>query len=248
MSGFYGYIPTCPCNYCKEEREREVADKAKAAEQVVEEPKVVPPTSRLLTAEMVLKGSPCYEYRTRFMQRYGAEGVMVTPELALSQKDEWDWEWAGTILLSRKAKAEFSRRGREADNAFDEAMQPYWGLSNTAIDEYYVERERLAMEAYGKGLSYHERLDYVNERASRTRLEMASAAQRAANSVAMRVRQEARIRAFAELFIADGPAYEEEHKDDAPFVSIWDENGEELDTYEEGYSNYSDYYEDDTDY
>lgn len=209
----YSYITGCTCTYCNQERAREVADKA-AAEKAAEETKVAHPvpTSRLLTLEMVLKGSPCYEYRNRFTERYGENGVVVTVEKALSESDDWDWEWAGTILLSRKAKAEFSRRSREADKAYDDAMKPYWDLVNAAYNKYYEVRDAVAVEAYQKNVPDTERY-VLMDKASEGILTIPQAAQRAADEIATKRRSDARITAFAELFITDGPAYEDDYND-----------------------------------
>lgn len=234
---YYGYITGCPCEYCDKERAREVADKA-AAEQVAEATPVAAPTSRLLTREMLLKGSPCYEYRNRFTERYGENGVEVTVEKALSEADDWDWEWAGAILLSRNAKAEFSRRSREADNKYDRTMQPYWDLLNAAKDEYYQVRDAAGREAYEKGLGYDARYAYMDEK-SKPILAAQNAAVNAANEIAAKQRSTVWITAFAELFVTDGPAYEEEHKNDDP---VYDPDIEESDEYED------DYYDENEDY
>lgn len=212
MSEFYGYVPNCPCDFCDRERAREVADKA-LAEQAAAQTKEVHPTSRLLTLEMVLKGSPCYEYRNRFTERYGKDGVVVTVEKALSESDDWEWGWAGSVLLSRKAKAEFSRRSREADKAYDDAMKPYWDLSDAAHDKYYEARSEAQLTNEYRALGWNDRYTYL-DKASGVILEIPNAAQRAAEKIAAKRRSDARIIAFAELFILDGPAYEEEHKDD----------------------------------
>lgn len=221
------YRDTCPCDICAEYRKNKAA-----AEQAAAETKEVHPvpTSRLLTLEMVLKGSPCYEYRNRFTERYGENGVEVTVEKALSESDDWDWEWAGTILLSRKAKAEFSRRSREAAKAYDDTMQPYWDLLNAAYDKYYAARDAASIEAYQKNVPYTERYALL-DKASEGILTIPKAAQEAANEIATKRCTDARITAFAELFIADGPAYEEEHKDDEPFVNPYEEEDDDADSY-----------------
>lgn len=229
MSEFYGYIPNCPCEYCDKERAREVADKA-AAEQAAAETQVAHPTSRLLTLEMVLKGSPCYEYRNRFTERYGEDGVMVTVEKALSESDDWDWEWAGVYLLTRKAKAEFSRRSREADQAYDEAMRPYWDLYNAAYDKYYAARDAAQVTVEYRALSWNDRYTFL-DKASEGILDIPRAAQVAANEIAAKRRTDARITAFAELFVLDGAAYEEEHKNDEPFVNPYEDEDDEEETW-----------------
>lgn len=234
MSEFYGYNPNCPCDYCDKERAREVADKA-LAEQAAAKTKEAHPTERLLTLEMVLKGSPCYKYRNRFIERYGENGVTVTVEKALSESNDWDWEWAGSVLLSRKAKAEFSRRSRGADQAFDDAMKPYWDLYNAAYDKYYRARVEASRTDEYQKLSWNDRYDYL-DKASDGILEIPRAAQNAADQIAAKRRCDARITAFAELFILDGPAYEEEHKDDEPFVRYEDEDDDEYE---------NDYYDED---
>lgn len=227
MSGYYGYIVDCPCEYCDKERAREVADKAAAERAAAETKEVHPiPTSRLLTLEMVLKGSPCYEYRNRFTEWYGKDGVVVTVEKALSESDDWDWEWAGAYLLTRKAKAEFSRRSREADKAYDEVMQPYWGLYNAAYDKYYAARNAAQATEEYHALSWNDRYAYL-DKVSEGILDIPCAAQNAANEIAAKRRTDARITAFAELFILDGPAYVEEHKDDAPFVNPYEDEDDE---------------------
>ena len=232
MSNTYSYYPACTCIYCEQERAREAADKVASEKAAAEAVAAHPvPTERLLTLEMVLKGSPCYEYRNRFTERYGKDGVMVTVEKALSESDDWDWEWAGAILLSRKAKAEFSRRSREADKKHDDTMQPYSDLVNAAYDEYYRVRDAAATEAYDKGLSYGARYEYM-DKASEGIITVPNAAYNAAHEISRKMRSDARIRAFAELFITDGPAYAEEHKDDEPLdlslynleSSEWDED------------------------
>lgn len=227
MSEFYGYIPNCPCEFCDKERAREVADKA-AAELAAAESKEAHPTSRLLTLEMVLKGSPCYEYRNRFTQRYGVDGVMVTVEKALSESDDWDWEWAGKILLSRKSKAEFSRRSREAEKAYDVTMQPYWDLVNVAYSKYYDVRDAAAMTDEYLSLGWNDRYAYL-DKLSEGIMSVSEAAKQAANEVASKIQTRARITAFAELFILDGPAYEEEHKNDEPFVDPYEGEDDEND-------------------
>lgn len=204
------YRDTCPCDDCTEYRKNKAAEETKVAHPV--------PTSRLLTLEMVLKGSPCDEYRNRFTQWYGEDGVTVTVEKALSESDDWDWEWAGARLLSRKAKAEFSRRSREADKAYDETMQPYWDLYNAAYDKYCDVRNEARLTDEYRALDWNDRYVYLGK-ASVDILEIPTAAQNAAHEIADKRRANARIIAFAELFILDGAAYEEEHKDDEPFVN-----------------------------
>ncbi len=66
--------------------------------------------------------------------------------------------------------------------------------------------------------------------------------------IARRRLTNARITAFAELFILDGPAYEEEHKDDAPFVNPYDENGEIIREFSDDYGYTDDYDDNDDDY
>lgn len=233
MSGYYGYAVNCPCEYCDKERAREVADKAAAERAAAETKEVHPvPTSRLLTLEMVLKGSPCYEYRNRFTERYGENGVEVTVEKALSESNDWDWEWAGAILLTRKAKAEFSRRSREADMAYDEAMQPYNNLLNAAYDKYYAVREEATRTGEYLSLSWEGRYEYLNKKTEGI-VTIPTAAQRAANEIAAKRRTDARITAFAELFILDGPAYAEEHKNDEPFVNPYEGEDDEYDENDE---------------
>lgn len=217
------------CYICDDERAREAAE-AKAATMVAAEV----PTSRVLTREMLLKGNPCYDYRTRFIQRFTDGKVEVTLELALAQKEDWDWHWAGVALLSRKAKAEFSKRSREAEYAYDTVMQPYFDLSNAAYDKYYAARREAQGEARMRGLGYTAAYIYVAE-ATDDILSVSGRAVEAAATVAAEIREVARIRAFVELFLADGEAYEEEHKNDAPFVDNYDENGYELDSYDSGY-------------
>lgn len=229
MSDYYGYIVDCLCEYCDKERAREVADKALAA-QAAAETKEAHPTSRLLTLEMVLKGSPCYEYRNQFTERYGENGVEVTVEKALSESDDWDWEWAGAVLLTRKAKAEFSRRSREADRAYDEVMQPYWDLVNAAYDKYYEVRTEASLTDEYRALRGNDRYAYLDKRTEGI-IAIPNAAQRAANEIAAKQRSDARITAFAELFIQDGAAYAEEHKNDELFVNPYE--GED-DEYDEG--------------
>lgn len=222
MSDYYGYIVDCPCEYCDKERAREVADKALAAQAAAETKEAHPvPTSRLLTLEMVLKGSPCYEYRNRFTERYGENGVEVTVEKALSESDDWDWEWAGAVLLTRKAKAEFSRRSREADKAYNEAMQPYYDLYNAAYDRYDDARDAAQVTAEYRALSWNDRYDYL-DKVSEGILDIPRAALNAADSIAGPMRRNAGITAFAELFILDGAAYAEEHKNDEPFVNPYE--------------------------
>lgn len=234
MSGYYGYIVDCPCEYCDKERAREVADKAAAERAAAETKEVHPaPTSRLLTLEMVLKGSPCWEYRNRFTERYGENGVEVTVEKALSESDDWDWEWAGAILLSRKAKAEFSRRSREADRAYDEVMLPYGELVLGAYDKYHAVREEAFQTDEYRALDWNDRYEYLDKIVEGF-MTIPNAAQRAANEIATKRRSDARISAFAELFILDGPAYAEEHKNDEPFVIKDDEP-------EDSYDDYPDY-------
>lgn len=235
MSQFYGYMTDCTCEYCDKERAREAADKA--AEQAAAETKVDVPTSRLLTLEMVLKGSPCYEYRNRFTERYGKDGVEVTVEKALSESKDWDWDWAGTVLLSRKAKAEFSRRSREAGRAYDEAMQPYYDLFNAAYDRYYAARDAAQQTEAYRALGWNDKYAYL-DKASEGILDIPRAAQTAADQIAAPMWRNARITAFVELFILDGPAYVEEHKDDAPFVNPYE--GED-DYYEDDYDSTEDY-------
>lgn len=237
MSEFYGYVTNCPCEYCEQEKAREARDKAAAAAAAEASKLAHPvPTSRLLTLEMVLKGSPCYEYRNRFTERYGKDGVVVTVEKALSESNDWDWEWAGAVLLSRKAKAEFSRRSREADKAYDETMQPYWDLSNAAYDRYLAARDAAQVTAEYRALGWNDRYDYL-DKASVGILEIPNAAQGAAEEIAAKRRSDARIIAFAELFILDGAAYEEEHKDDEPFVNPYEDEDDEF--------NEEDYYDED---
>lgn len=223
MSEFYGHIPNCDCSYCESEHKREAADKEAAERAAAETKEEHPvPTSRLLTLEMVLKGSPCYEYRNRFIERYGESGVEVTVEKALSESDDWDWDWAGAILLSRKAKAEFSRRCREADKAYDDAMKPYRGLADAAYDRYSeVRRTAFQTDEY-QSPNWRDRLNYLNKVADGI-LEIPDAAYRAADEIARKRRRDATITAFAELFILD----------DEPFVSPYYDSDDEDDYYDE---------------
>jgi hypothetical protein len=200
----YNYLEGCDCDWCRSERAREEADKG-----------VKTPAGRLLTLDMVLRTQPCWHYRNLFRERYGNDGVMVTVEKALSELEDWDWYWAGTHLLSRKAEAEFSRRFREAEKAYATAMQPYWDLVNAAYDKYYAARGAALEEARSKGLSYTERYGFM-DKASEGILTIPQAAADAASKIADRRLITAKIIAFAELFIADEEAYNEEHKDDGP--------------------------------
>jgi hypothetical protein len=229
MINMYNYLENCPCGACQAEMALERADKARTIAAAAEE--ASKPISRLLTLDMVLEGSPCDEYRNRFTNRYGEEGVEVTVEKALSESSDWDWEWAGAVLLSRKAKAEFSRRSREADKAYDAAMKPYWDLVNAAWDKYYDVRDAASREASAKGLSYGARFEYM-DKASEGVTTIPQAAQSAAHLIAEKIRSDARITAFAELFIQDEAAYNEEHKDDV--------QGRDYDEYEDEDDNYED--------
>jgi hypothetical protein len=118
-------------------------------------------------------------------------------------------------------------------------MRPYWDLVNAAYNEYYNVRDEVAVEAQAKGLRYSERYDLM-DKASAGIMEVPNAASNAADKIAMKMRSDARITAFAELFIQDGAAYEEEHKDAEPCVIYYDEPDED-DDYSDDYDENEDY-------
>jgi hypothetical protein len=219
------YISDCPYECCMAERGREAQDKAEAeAEAVKAQPEV--PTSRILTREMVMKGSPCEVYRNRFIDRFPVS-VEVTVDLALSQANDWDWDWAADELLSRKAKTRWGHRICEVEQDYNKTMRPYHDLVDAAYDEYYEVRGQAAVEAREKGLSMVNRYALMNK-ASENILSIPNAAADAARKIARKIEKESRARAWAELFIADAEDYEEEHKNDVPFVEPdWDENEDE---------------------
>lgn len=242
MSDYYGYIHGCTCEFCDKERAREAEDKAAAELAATEAKEAHPvPTTRLLTKEMVLRGSPCYEYRNRFNERYGKDGVMVTVEKALNESEDWDWEWAGSILLSRKAKAEFSRRSREAEKVWDDTMRPYQQIMDEAYNKYYqVRDEAVRSEEYQNLRTWNARDAFINK-ASEGVLTIPNAAYTAADEIARKIRRDARITAFAELFITDGAAYEEEHKNDGPVYDPDTDTYTDEDGDDEGYTGDNDY-------
>lgn len=207
-------IATCTCTYCVREREEKAA-------------KNVPTLSRTLTREMLLKGGPCQEYRSRFEKRF-PESVEVTLELALSQIDDWDWYWAGHYLLSQEARREFHKRNAEAENAYDSALKPYQDLVNEAYTKYYDARDKATTDwatrtDLGTTLS---RYQYINKM-SENILPIPNAALNAAVEVASMILRTAKVHAFVELFLEDKDAYEAEHKNDSAFVEYDDEYEEE---------------------
>jgi hypothetical protein len=227
MSNYYGYIEDCPCGYCEQEKAREKADQEAASAAPVSKVKEVP-TSRTLTREMLLKYGPCYEYRNRFTERFPVS-VEVTLELALSQIEDWDWYWAGDYLLSRTASSEFSKRTRAAEDVYHAEVKPYNELAQEAWTKYYDVRDAAKTEARTKGLNYQERYALM-DKASKGLLDVAQAAQTAAIEVAGKRQNEAIVRAFVELFLADGEEYEKQHKNDVPYNEPEDD-----DTYQDGY-------------
>lgn len=242
MINMSDYIAACGCEYCVNGRKAEAEAKA-AREAAASEVKEVP-TSRLLTREMVLKGNPCYDYRTQFCQRF-PEGIQVTKELAVSQAADWDWGWAGTYLLSRGAHVQFRTLQDEIGEEYNRKMGPFWDLDNKVWDEWKGIRAKAREEARQLGLGDAQRYTYV-ENACMGARDVANAGIRAAGTAAGEWRNKKLAALFVELFLADEAAYTGQHKNDGVFVDRFDADGEVIEPdYENDYTSYD--YENDSD-
>lgn len=235
MINMSDYIATCPCKYCVNGRKAEAEAKA-AREAAASEVKEVP-TSRLLTREMLLKGNPCYDYRTQFCQRF-PEGIQVTKELAVSQAADWDWDWAGTYLLSWDARSTFRTPQEEIENEYNRKMEPFWDLNNKVWDEWEGIRAKAREEARQLRLDDAQRYTYV-ENACMGARDVANAGVFAAEKAASEWQNKKLAALFVELFLADEAAYTEQHRNDGVFVDRFDADGEEI---EPDYENDSDDY------
>jgi len=202
------------CSICDAAAAGRLAER-EAAEAAAVKAKEVP-TSRTLTREMVLKGGPCWEYRNRFIERFPVS-VEVTKELVLSQVRDWDWCWAGSYLLSREASIEFNRMADEAGERYGERVKPLYDLTRNVN----AEARKLWDDAYAKaqqsgqiGWGAYDIADAVRDEFKKPY----QAAQDAGVRVASEQLNKFRAEAFVTLFLADQEAYEEEHKNDPPFV------------------------------
>lgn len=233
MINMSNYIATCPCEYCVNGRKAEA--EAKAAREAAASGVKEVPTSRLLTREMLLKENPCYDYRTQFCQRF-PEGIQVTKELAVSQAADWDWDWAGTYLLSRGANVQFRTLSDEIGEEYNRKMEPFWDLNNKVWNEYESVRAKAREEARQLGLNYAQRYTYMQNACMGIR-DVANAGLRAAEKAASEWQDKKLAALFAELFLADEAAYTEQHKNDGVFVDRFDEDGEEIEPdYEDDYT------------
>jgi len=228
------YIEGCPCDSCKLGQKAEEERKAALAEAA----KI--PTSRVLTRDMVLRNRPCSEYRHRFMDRFPVS-VEVTKELAVGQAQDWDWWWAAEQLLSYGAYKQFGERVNVIDNEYDAATAPYYKLVNDARDVLY-QRQDAATDANPQ-LSYPERVE-LREKIRRELMEAPIAARDAATPILAKRRVEKIATVWAELFLADEAAYNEQHQHDVPFVEGRDGQWAEDDDEEPEEDWYNDYEED----
>lgn len=196
------------CYLCEQDN----ANQAEAVE-VKEEPSA--PTSRTLTREMVLRGYPCSHYRHQFIERF-PESVEVTVELALSQANDWDWDWAADKLLSWGAGAEFDKQFRAFEKPLDERTKPFRDAYNARYREAQDVHTKAYEDARKAGKPYYEAEDLAYA-AQREFLKLESAAIDVVYKVIGELRNKEHARIWAELFLADQEAYEEQHKNDAPF-------------------------------
>lgn len=189
------------CESCREAERREAERREAEAEAKAEAERIAALPKRVLTRETVEAGNPCYTYSERFEERF-PESVEVTVELALSQADDWDWWWAARNLLTKDGYQEYSRRAIEAERIFDSTMHPYWEAVDrkaTPAWERHQETERREM-ANGKsyGEAYRIALAVYEEE-----IAIEVAARDAVYKVANRRLQEAKARAWAEIYISE---------------------------------------------
>lgn len=199
------------CYLCDERREAE-----KAAEEAAKTEVKEVPTSRTLTREMVLRGGPCSHYRHQFIDRFPVS-VEVTTELAVSQAKDWDWCWAAAHLLSRDAYMNYPAAERLLETEYNESMKPFWDAHSAGRMLFGHVFEETREKALKAGESRYRASDLAYEAQEKALKPFQDAAD-AAHKVLYQRMQESKARLWAELFLADGEAYNKQHADDEPFV------------------------------
>jgi hypothetical protein len=176
------------CYMCDEAAERRKTEEAEKAKREAEAPR------RILTRETVEDYDPCWTFSTRFEERF-PEQVEVTVELAVSQALDWDWHWAADRLLSPNGYDAWSRISLQAEDDYDAAIEPYSKLLTAAYDE----ADRVYSNTRYSTLSRAKA-----DEAYQATLEIPRAAGDAAREIANRRWQEARAKAWAEIYISEG--------------------------------------------
>jgi hypothetical protein len=188
------------CYICDEAREAEAARLDAAKTTPVIEAKEVP-TSRVLTRETVEKGKPCYEYSKRFEERFPVS-VEVTAELAVTQAEDWNWDWAAATLLTCEGVAQWNRLNDKARGRYDDIVLPYQDALEAAWRKYNEAHAKAVNEGYALGLhssSVYDRAKMLSEHL----VEVERAAMAAVREVAGKRLREAQARAWAEIYITE---------------------------------------------
>lgn len=102
-------------------------------------------TSRTLEVSEILRGDPCYTYRSRLRKRFETE-INVTVELALSQADDWDWYWAASRLLTQAGYEKFTSAVDAGHKRNDAQLEPLRVASLEAHDQARAEYNRVLKE------------------------------------------------------------------------------------------------------
>lgn len=212
------------CYLC-DERERANTMVPTTVEAPKEEVKEVP-TSRTLTREMFLKGEPCWHYRNQFDTLF-PESVEVTVELAVSQANDWDWFWAAENLLSQEGYEKFKTACRAVDKVRTDTLAPYTAVRNAARRAAEEEQDKKYQALLASGVRRWDAEDQAYE-FQQNLLNVLGYNSDFYNSDVVKAAEkayiEAQAQAWAELFLTDKDAYEEQHKNDEPFVEYIDED------------------------
>jgi hypothetical protein len=169
----------------------------------MEKNEAVKPTSRTLTHATLMAEGPCSTYRARFTERF-PEKVEVTVELAVSQASDWDWYWAAEQLLSRDGYRHWKKQLAASEEEHYNSLRPYEDLLSNAWDVAYRVREADFEELHGvRGKNEDDAWDAATQK-FREALVIPRAALDAASEIANERRQQARAKAWAEIYIAEG--------------------------------------------
>lgn len=95
---------------------------------------------RILTLAQLFDAEACEDYTDPFQDKFGKE-VLVTVEVAISQADDWAWDWAAEYLL------------HDNFHAYREAVRPFLKAHTTVLnpaETAHWEASRRALEAHAE--------------------------------------------------------------------------------------------------
>lgn len=155
---------------------------------------------RLLKYATLKNARACEEQRELFEELHGHE-VLVTVELAVSQANKWDWHWAAEYLLSEDGYEEWKTVQRAAGDVYHTAMVPMWHATNEASLTASEAADK-ARQAYSNPTSPEAWNAHYDAR--RAIMEPAYQAEHEAGNKHALVLNEAKAKAFAEIYIREG--------------------------------------------